>query len=84
MIILDYQEKLLKANVMIPVMLRLEDFGLTLSRRAVSHVVDFVYRGEVVVPGERVKDVCAAAHALGNTRCYLFILLEQAEQKLGG
>ncbi len=60
-----FGEKLLKANVMIPVMLRLEDFGLSLSRRAVSNVVDFVYRGEVVVPGDRMGDVCAPAHALG-------------------
>ena len=62
----SHQDHLLRANVLVPVVLRLSDFGLSrLSRTAVSHVVDFVYRGEVVVPGERVAEVCAAAHALG-------------------
>lgn len=38
--------------------LRLEDFGLELKRDAVSYIIEFVYRGEVNIPGERLTDVC--------------------------
>ena len=41
-----------------PVILRLEDFGLELKRDAVSYIIEFVYRGEVNIPGERLTDVC--------------------------
>ena len=30
-----------------PVILRLEDFGLELKRDAVSYIIEFIYRGEV-------------------------------------
>ena len=42
----------------VPVILRLEDFGLELKRDAVSYIIEFVYRGEVNIPGERLTDVC--------------------------
>ena len=48
-----------------PVILRLEDFGLELKRDAVSYIIEFVYRGEVNIPGEKLTEVCAAAHTLG-------------------
>ena len=50
---------------MVPVILRLEDFGLQVKKDALTFVIDFIYRGEVVVPGDKLPDVCGAAHALG-------------------
>ena len=47
-----------------PVILRLEDFGLELKRDAVSYIIEFVYRGEVNIPGERLTDVCQVASFL--------------------
>ena len=60
-----FKEQLGKANVTVPVIVRLEDFGLDVKREALGYIVDFIYRGEVVVPGEKLSDVCAAAHILG-------------------
>ena len=39
-----FREQLCKANVMVPVILRLEDFGIEISNEALSHIVEFVYR----------------------------------------
>ena len=44
---------------------RLEDFGLELKRDAVNYIIEFVYRGEVDILGEKLTDFCAAAHTLG-------------------
>ena len=41
------QDQLCKANVLVPVILRLEDFGVELSKDAVRFVIEFIYRGEV-------------------------------------
>lgn len=60
-----FKEQLCKANVLVPVILKLEDFGLELSREAVGYLIEFVYRGEVVIPGDSLADVCDAAHSLG-------------------
>ena len=60
-----FKDQLCKQNVQVPVILRLEDFGLELKRDAVSYIIEFVYRGEVNIPGERLTEVCAAAHTLG-------------------
>ena len=46
------------SHAQVPVILRLEDFGLELKRDAVSYIIEFVYRGEVNIPGERLTDVC--------------------------
>ncbi len=60
-----FRDQLCRANVNVPVLLRLEDFGLgAITSEAVGYVLEFAYRGEVVIPGERLSDVCAAAHAL--------------------
>ena len=45
--------------------LRLEDFGLELKREALSYIIEFVYCGEVNIPGEKLTEVCQAAHTLG-------------------
>ena len=42
-----FKDQLCKQNVQVPVILRLEDFGLELKRDAVSYIIEFVYRGEV-------------------------------------
>jgi len=60
-----FKDQLCKQNVQVPVILRLEDFGLELKRDAVSYIIEFVYRGEVNIPGERLTEVCQAAHTLG-------------------
>lgn len=41
-----FKTQLCKAKVMVPVILQLEDFDLKLTKEALSHVVDFIYRGE--------------------------------------
>ena len=60
-----FKEQLCKPNVQAPVILRLEDFGLELKQEAVSYIIEFLYRGEVNIPGEKLTEVCAAAHTLG-------------------
>lgn len=60
-----FKDQLCKQNVQVPVIIRLEDFGLELKRDAVSYIIEFVYRGEVNIPGERLTEVCQAAHTLG-------------------
>ncbi len=51
-----------------PVQVNLGEFGLTsVTLTSVRLVVDFVYRGEVIVPGERMDEVCHTAHALGES-----------------
>ena len=60
-----FREQLCKANVMVPVILRLEDFGIDISSEALGYMIEFVYRGDVVIPGERLSDVCKVVHALG-------------------
>ena len=42
-----FKDQLCKQNVQVPVILRLEDFGIELKRDAVSYIIEFVYRGEV-------------------------------------
>ena len=42
-----FKDQLCKQNVQVPVILRLEDFGIKLSINAVSYIIEFVYRGEV-------------------------------------
>ena len=49
-----FKDQLCKQNVQVPVILRLEDFGLELKRDAVSYIIEFVYRGEVRVRFKRV------------------------------
>ena len=48
-----------------PVILKLEDFNLKLKREAVSYLVEFIYKGEVVIPADLLSPVCEAAHILG-------------------
>ena len=60
-----FKDQLCKQNIQGPVILRLEDFGLELRRDAVSYIIEFVYRGEVNIPGEKLTEVCQAAHTLG-------------------
>ncbi len=48
-----------------PAILKLEDFGLDLKRQAVSYLIEFVYNGEVTIPGELLSSICEAAHSLG-------------------
>jgi hypothetical protein len=50
---------------MFPSSRRLEDFGLELKRDAVNYIIEFVYRGEVDILGEKLTDFCQAAHTLG-------------------
>lgn len=58
----------MSANVREPVQVNLGEFGLTsVTPTSVRLVVDFVYRGEVIVPGERMDEVCHTAHALGES-----------------
>ena len=42
-----FKDQLCRQNVQVPVILRLEDFGIELKRDAVSYIIEFVYRGEV-------------------------------------
>ena len=60
-----FKDQLCKQNIQGPVILRLEDFGLELKGDAVSYIIEFVYRGEVNIPGEKLTEVCQAAHTLG-------------------
>ena len=61
-----FRERLLKANVDAPVLIRLEDFGLNVKLSALKAVVEFVYRGEVVVASrDKLNDLGTAAHSLG-------------------
>ena len=46
-----FQDQLCKANVMVPVIIRLEDFGFELQKEAVGFIIEFIYRGTVVIPG---------------------------------
>ena len=59
------RDQLTKANCLVPVIVKLEEFGLHLNPDAVGHIVEFVYRGEVVIPGDRLEDMCEAVQALG-------------------
>jgi len=60
-----FKEQLCKYNVGAQVILRLEDFGLELKRDAVNYIIEFIYSGEVNIPGEKLTDLCQAAHTLG-------------------
>ena len=48
-----------------PVILKLEDFNMKLKREAVSYIVEFIYKGEIVIPANLLSPVCEAAHNLG-------------------
>ena len=50
-----FKDQLCKQNVQVPVILRLEDFGIELKRDAVSYIIEFVYRGEVRRGNQRQK-----------------------------
>ena len=61
-----FQEELCKSGrEMAPLILKLEDFNLKLKREAVSYLVEFIYKGEVVIPADLLSSVCDAAHSLG-------------------
>ena len=59
------QEQLCRANVLAPVILRLEDFGHDLRLESVQAIVEYIYRGEVLIESDRFMDVAEAAHTLG-------------------
>ena len=40
-----FRERLCKANVLGPVIIRLEDFGLSVKRDALLFIIEFVYKG---------------------------------------
>ena len=48
-----------------PVILRLEDFGHDLRLDSVQAVVEYIYRGEVLIESDKFMDVAEAAHTLG-------------------
>ena len=50
---------------MVPVVLRLEDFGFNLTYEAVSLVIEFVYKGEVKIASSQLIVLANAAHSLG-------------------
>ena len=50
-----FKDQLCRQNVQVPVILRLEDFGIDLKRDAVSYIIEFVYRGEVRRGNQRQK-----------------------------
>ena len=54
-----------RANVLVPVVLRLEDFDFHLTYEAVSLIIEFIYRGEVVIASNQLIMVANAAHSLG-------------------
>ena len=54
-----------RANVLVPVVLRLEDFGFNLTYEAVSLVIEFVYKGEVKIASSQLIVLANAAHSLG-------------------
>ena len=61
-----FKENLSKAsNMRAPVILKLEDFNMKLKKEAVNFIVEFIYNGQVNIPGELLTPVCEAAHALG-------------------
>lgn len=61
-----FKEHLCKSSsARAPVILKLEDFKLKLKREAVSYLVEFIYKGEVVIPANLLSSVCEAAHSLG-------------------
>ena len=60
-----FEEQLCKPNVRAPVSIRLEDFRLGLRQEAVSYIIEFMYRGEINIPVEKLTEVYAAAHTLG-------------------
>ena len=39
-----FREQLCKANVMVPVIIRLEDFGIDVSSEALGYIIEFAYR----------------------------------------
>ena len=49
---------------MVQTRLCLETCGLQLKSDAVAAIIEFIYKGEVCIPGESLTDVCLAAHAL--------------------
>jgi hypothetical protein len=59
------QEQLCRANVLVPVVLRLEDFGFNLSYEAVSLIIEFIYKGEVNIASNQLIGMAHAAHSLG-------------------
>ena len=50
-----FKDQLCKQNVQVPVILRLEDFGIKLKMDAVTYIIEFVYRGEVRRGNQRQK-----------------------------
>ena len=54
-----------RANVLVPVVLRLEDYGFHLSYEAVSLIIEFVYKGEVNIASNQLIVMATAAHSLG-------------------
>ena len=48
-----FKDQLCRQNVQVPVILRLEDFGIKLKMDAVTYIIEFVYRGEVRVRFKR-------------------------------
>merc|ERR1711997_1025210 len=59
------KDQLCRANVLVPVVLRLEDFGLRLSYEAVSLIIEFIYKGEVNIASNQLITMANAAHGLG-------------------
>ena len=64
--------------------LRLEDFGLELKRDAVSYIIEFVYRGEVNIPGERLTDVCQVEISTTVSFSHFFFLIPGSAHAGGG
>ena len=64
-----FKDQLCKQNVQVPVILRLEDFGLELKRDAVSYIIEFVYRGEVRVRFKREDGLKDKSFHLPHTQC---------------
>ena len=64
--------------------LRLEDFGLELKRDAVSYIIEFVYRGEVNIPGERLTDVCQVEILPSVSSFSIFFLIPGGAHARGG
>ena len=60
-----FQEQLCRANVLVPVVLRLEDFGFNISYEAVSLIIEFIYKGEVNIASNQLIIMAHAAHSLG-------------------
>ena len=64
-----FKDQLCKQNVQVPVILRLEDFGLELKRDAVSYIIEFVYRGEVRVRLRKEEGIEDKSFHLRHTQC---------------